>query len=34
MPIGSFDHHSVQIGDVTQHYVTAGAGQPVILLHG
>ncbi len=29
-----FDHHYVQTGDVTQHYVTAGEGPPVLLLHG
>lgn len=34
MAFDSFDHHVVETGDVTQHYVTAGSGPPVILLHG
>jgi len=27
-------HHETQLGDVRLHYVTAGAGFPVVLLHG
>lgn len=29
-----FTHHRVALHDVTLHYVTAGAGTPVLLLHG
>ena len=28
------DHHHADLGDVRLHYVTAGAGFPVVLLHG
>ncbi len=28
------DHHYAQLGNVTLHYVTAGSGRPVVLLHG
>jgi pimeloyl-ACP methyl ester carboxylesterase len=31
---GTIDHHYLQTGKLAQHYVTAGAGKPVILLHG
>jgi len=27
-------HHEAEMGDVRLHYVTAGAGEPVVLLHG
>jgi pimeloyl-ACP methyl ester carboxylesterase len=27
-------HHEADLGEVTLHYVTAGAGDPVVLLHG
>ena len=27
-------HHFAEVGDVTLHYVTAGSGPPVVLLHG
>lgn len=29
-----FDHHRAELGDVELHYVTAGSGAPVVLLHG
>ena len=29
-----FDHHYADLGDVRLHYVTAGEGFPVVLLHG
>jgi pimeloyl-ACP methyl ester carboxylesterase len=29
-----FDHHYAEIGEVMLHYVTAGEGPPVVLLHG
>ena len=28
------EHHTAEVGGVTLHYVAAGAGKPVILLHG
>ncbi|MBN9596312.1 MAG: alpha/beta hydrolase [Afipia sp.] len=28
------DHHHADLGDVTLHYVTAGSGKPIVLLHG
>ncbi|MDQ2736127.1 MAG: alpha/beta hydrolase [Pseudomonadota bacterium] len=28
------EHHHARVGDETIHYVTAGAGEPVVLLHG
>jgi pimeloyl-ACP methyl ester carboxylesterase len=31
---GLLTHHSARVNDVLIHYVTAGAGEPVILLHG
>ncbi len=30
----NFEHHYAVLSEVTMHYVTAGAGQPVVLLHG
>jgi pimeloyl-ACP methyl ester carboxylesterase len=29
-----FEHHTAAIGDVRLHYVSAGSGDPVVLLHG
>ena len=29
-----FSHHHADLGEVTLHYVTAGKGEPVVLLHG
>jgi pimeloyl-ACP methyl ester carboxylesterase len=29
-----FDHHFADLPGVRLHYVTAGAGEPVVLLHG
>lgn len=35
MPVKKrFEHHHAEIGDVMMHYVTAGEGPPVVLLHG
>lgn len=34
MSIADVEHHAAYIGDVRLHYVTAGAGDPVVLLHG
>ncbi len=31
---GRFAHHTADLGEVTLHYVSAGAGEPVVLLHG
>ena len=31
---GTLDHHHADLGDVRLHYVTAGSGFPVVLLHG
>jgi pimeloyl-ACP methyl ester carboxylesterase len=31
---GRFEHHHADLGGVRLHYVTAGAGEPVVLLHG
>lgn len=31
---GSMEHHHADLGDVRLHYVTAGSGFPVVLLHG
>ncbi|MFM5895474.1 MAG: alpha/beta fold hydrolase [Novosphingobium sp.] len=31
---GRFAHHTADLGEVTLHYVSAGAGDPVVLLHG
>jgi len=28
------EHHHADLGDVRLHYVTAGSGFPVVLLHG
>ncbi len=30
----ALDHHHADLGDVRLHYVTAGSGFPVVLLHG
>jgi pimeloyl-ACP methyl ester carboxylesterase len=30
----NFEHHSARVNDVTLHYVLAGQGEPVVLLHG
>jgi len=30
----SFEHHTAHVKDVRLHYVTAGSGDPVVLLHG
>ena len=30
----NFEHHYATLTEVTMHYVTAGAGEPVVLLHG
>ncbi len=30
----AFRHHTMHVNDVRLHYVTAGAGDPVVLLHG
>jgi pimeloyl-ACP methyl ester carboxylesterase len=30
----ALEHHTAQVKDVRLHYVTAGAGDPVVLLHG
>jgi len=30
----NIEHHHARLADVTLHYVTAGAGDPVVLLHG
>jgi pimeloyl-ACP methyl ester carboxylesterase len=32
--MSEFDHHFADLGDVMLHYVTAGDGPPVVLLHG
>jgi pimeloyl-ACP methyl ester carboxylesterase len=32
--VTAFEHHTAPIGDVRLHYVRAGAGDPVVLLHG
>ena len=31
---GRFTHHDADLGEVRLHYVTAGSGEPVVLLHG
>jgi pimeloyl-ACP methyl ester carboxylesterase len=28
------EHHQARLADVSLHYVTAGEGDPVVLLHG
>jgi pimeloyl-ACP methyl ester carboxylesterase len=28
------EHHDAELGEITLHYVTAGSGDPVVLLHG
>ena len=33
-PAVDLSHHYADLGDVQLHYVTAGAGFPVVLLHG
>ena len=30
----SFSHHRVEIDGMRQHYLLAGSGEPVVLLHG
>ena len=30
----AFAHHTIALDDVRLHYVTAGHGDPVVLLHG
>jgi pimeloyl-ACP methyl ester carboxylesterase len=30
----TLEHHHAQLADVSLHYVTAGAGDPVVLVHG
>jgi pimeloyl-ACP methyl ester carboxylesterase len=30
----TFDHHLAKVGDLRMHWVSAGAGEPVVLLHG
>ena len=30
----TIEHHHARLADVSLHYVTAGAGDPVVLLHG
>ena len=30
----TFTHHTAELRDVRLHYVVAGAGDPVVLLHG
>jgi pimeloyl-ACP methyl ester carboxylesterase len=32
--VSSLEHHEADVGEVRLHYVTAGAGEPVVLLHG
>ena len=32
--IADVTHHTAEVGDVMLHYVTAGSGPPVVLLHG
>ena len=34
MTNGEIEHHTAYVGDIRLHYVTAGAGDPVVLLHG
>jgi pimeloyl-ACP methyl ester carboxylesterase len=34
MPEIGFEHHSADVNDVRLHYVRAGQGEPVVLLHG
>jgi pimeloyl-ACP methyl ester carboxylesterase len=34
MPDTTFTHHTTPVNDVRLHYVTAGQGDPVVLLHG
>lgn len=34
MPEFVFEHHTAQVNDVRLHYVMAGEGEPVVLLHG
>ena len=34
MPESAFEHHTFSTNDVRLHYVTAGDGDPVVLLHG
>jgi pimeloyl-ACP methyl ester carboxylesterase len=30
----TWQHHHADLGDVQIHYVAAGAGEPIVLLHG
>ena len=30
----TFAHHTITLDDVRLHYVSAGSGDPVVLLHG
>lgn len=32
--MSEISHHNVDLGDIELHYVTAGTGEPVVLLHG
>lgn len=34
MPFDAFSHHFARLSEVTLHYVTMGAGSPLVLLHG
>ena len=34
MSHGNFEHHTAFVSDVRLHYVIAGQGDPVVLLHG
>lgn len=34
MPAAAIAHHYADLGEVLIHYVTAGQGPPVVLLHG
>ncbi len=34
MSMTSFTHHYAKLSEMTMHYVTAGSGEPVVLLHG
>ncbi len=33
-PIPGLEHHHAEVGEVVLHYVTAGEGEPLVLLHG
>src|SRR5260221_3838437 len=34
MPHAALEHHTTKVNDVLLHYVIAGQGEPVVLLHG